>query len=55
VLLFFIGAALGWWSVGWIWSFAACGVAVASVWGWKTLDMALQSRLKGMVIKALTR
>jgi hypothetical protein len=55
VLLFFIGAGFGWWSVGWIWSFAICGVAVASGWGWKTLDMALQSRLKGMAIKVLTR
>jgi O-antigen/teichoic acid export membrane protein len=54
-LLFFIGAGFGWWSVGWVWSFAICGVAVASVWGWKSLDMELQSRLRDMAIKVLTR
>jgi O-antigen/teichoic acid export membrane protein len=54
VLLFFMGAGLGWWSVGWVWSCAIGGVAMASVWGWRTLDAALQSRLKRMLIKVLT-
>jgi hypothetical protein len=54
-LLFFVGAGFDWWSVGWAWSFAICGVTVASVWGWKSLDLVLRSRLKGMAIKVFTR
>jgi O-antigen/teichoic acid export membrane protein len=55
VLLYFAGAGVGWWSVGWVWSCAICGVAVASVWGWRTLDLALQRRLKDMAIRVITR
>jgi O-antigen/teichoic acid export membrane protein len=55
VLLFFIGAGLGWWSVGSVWLLAVIGVVAASVWGWKNLESDLQSRLKGMVIKAFGR
>jgi O-antigen/teichoic acid export membrane protein len=55
VLLFFIGAGLGWWSVGSVWLLAVIGVVAASVWGWKNLESDLQSRLKGMVVKAFGR
>jgi O-antigen/teichoic acid export membrane protein len=48
VLLFFIGAAFGWWSVGWVWLLAVISVASASVWGWYTLEYELQNRLKGI-------
>jgi O-antigen/teichoic acid export membrane protein len=51
VLLFFIGAGSGWWSVGWVWLLAIIGVASASVWGWNTLESELQSRLKGIPLK----
>jgi O-antigen/teichoic acid export membrane protein len=53
VLLFFVGAGLGWWSIGWIWSCAICGVVCASIWGWSSLETDLQRRVKGMVLKAL--
>jgi O-antigen/teichoic acid export membrane protein len=55
VLLYFIGAAFEWWSVGWVWILALAGVIVASLWGWKTSDPALQLRMKGMAIKAIGR
>jgi O-antigen/teichoic acid export membrane protein len=54
VLLFFIGAGFGWWPVGWVWAFAVCGVAAASIWGWKSLDTELQNRLKGVAAKVFT-
>jgi O-antigen/teichoic acid export membrane protein len=53
VLLFFIGAGLGWWSVGGVWLLAIVCVATASVWGWNTLESELQNRLKGIPIKLL--
>jgi O-antigen/teichoic acid export membrane protein len=55
VLLFFIGAGFGWWSVGWVWLLAMIGVAAASVWGWKISESEVQSRLKSMAIKAFGR
>jgi O-antigen/teichoic acid export membrane protein len=53
VLLFFAGAGVGWWSVGWVWLLAVGGVACASIWGWNTLESDLQSRLKGIPVKLL--
>jgi O-antigen/teichoic acid export membrane protein len=53
VLLFFIGAGLGWWSVGGVWLLAIACVATASVWGWNTLESELQNRLKSVPIKLL--
>ena len=54
-LLFFTGAGFGWWSVGWLWSFADCAVAAASVWGWRSLDAPLRNRLKSMVLGLISR
>jgi O-antigen/teichoic acid export membrane protein len=51
VLLFFVGAGFGWWSVGWVWISAIVGAISASVWGWSTLESELQTRLKGIPIK----
>jgi O-antigen/teichoic acid export membrane protein len=51
VLLFFIGAGFGWWSVDWVWLLAIIGVAAASVWGWNGLEPELQTRLKGIPLK----
>jgi O-antigen/teichoic acid export membrane protein len=51
VLLFFIGAGFGWWSVGWVWGSAIIGVACASVWGWNALEAELQSRLKRIPLR----
>jgi O-antigen/teichoic acid export membrane protein len=48
VLLFFIGAGVSWWSVGWVWLIAIVGIVFASVWGWNTLDSDLHSRLQGV-------
>jgi O-antigen/teichoic acid export membrane protein len=53
VLLFLVGAGLGWWSIGWIWSCAIGVVVCASIWGWSSLETDLQRRVKGMVLKAL--
>jgi len=47
-VLFFVGSALGLWQVGWLWVLTIAVVAVASVWGWRTLDSDLQHRLKGI-------
>jgi O-antigen/teichoic acid export membrane protein len=52
-LLFFVGAASGWWSVGWVWLLAAAGVAVASVWGWQRLEPELHTRLLRVPAKLL--
>jgi O-antigen/teichoic acid export membrane protein len=54
-LLFFAGAGFGWWSVGWMWSFAACAIAAASLWGWNSLDAELRNRLRGMVLNLVSR
>jgi O-antigen/teichoic acid export membrane protein len=48
VLLFFMGAGSGWWSVGGVWLIATIGVLTASLWGWKGLQPELHTRLKGM-------
>ena len=52
-LVFFIGAGFGWWSVGYVWLSTIFFIAMASVWGWNTLEPELQSRLKGIPIKLL--
>jgi hypothetical protein len=54
-LLFFVGAGFGWWSVGWLWSFAACAIAAASIWGWMSLDAELRNRLKSMAFNMFPR
>jgi hypothetical protein len=53
VLVFFVGAACGWWSVGWAWLCALGAVAGASIWGWISLETDLRRRLRGMVFKAV--
>ena len=55
VLVFFVGAALGRWSVGLVWACAIGVVAVASIWGWTSLEADLQRRVKGMVAKVANR
>jgi O-antigen/teichoic acid export membrane protein len=50
-VLYFIGAGLGWWSVGLAWSLAVVAVTASSVWGWKTMNTESQIRLKGMVLR----
>jgi O-antigen/teichoic acid export membrane protein len=55
VLLFFIGAALGWWSVGTVWLLTIACVAAASLWGWNQLDSELRERLKYIPMKLLGR
>jgi hypothetical protein len=42
--LFFVGSALGWWSSQWSWLLALSGVALGTIWGWKTLEPELQAR-----------
>jgi O-antigen/teichoic acid export membrane protein len=51
VLLFFVGAALGWWSVDWAWFLAIVGVFCSSIWGWRGLEAGLQNRLKSIPAK----
>jgi O-antigen/teichoic acid export membrane protein len=51
VLLFFVGAGLGRWTVGWVWLVATIGAASGSVWGWKMLKPELQGRLKAIPAK----
>lgn len=51
VLLFFIGAGLGWWDVGLTWMLALTGVAAAAIWGWRTMATESQSRLRGMALR----
>ena len=53
VILYFLGASLGFWSVGYVWLLTAIVVIVASLWGWRTLDDELQTRLLGIPIKLL--
>jgi O-antigen/teichoic acid export membrane protein len=53
VLAFFIGAGIGWWSVGWLWLLATIGVVMATVWGWRRLDPELHTRLRRMPAKLL--
>jgi len=43
--VFFLGSGLGWWSGTSVWLAALLGVALASIWGWRDLDPALQARL----------
>jgi len=44
VLLFFIGSGFDWWSGTWSWLLAFSGVAIATRWGWITLDPLLRAR-----------
>ena len=53
-LIFFVGAALHWWSVGWIWALAIVGVLIGASWGWKILDLELRDRLRGIPFKLLS-
>jgi O-antigen/teichoic acid export membrane protein len=55
VVLYFVGAGLGWWSVGLVWLSAVIAVLASSVWGWKTMNTESQTRLKGMMLQALGR
>jgi O-antigen/teichoic acid export membrane protein len=50
-LLFFVGSGLGWWSSRWSWLAALTGVAVASIWGWKTLGRESRTRLKSLAAR----
>ncbi len=43
-LLFFVGTGCGWWSFGWSWWAALCGVALGTAWGWKMLEPGLRAR-----------
>jgi O-antigen/teichoic acid export membrane protein len=54
-LLFFVGAGFGWWSTGWSWLLALTGVAVASIWGWRTLDFAMRARLADSTTRLFRR
>jgi O-antigen/teichoic acid export membrane protein len=53
-LIFFVGAAVHWWSVGWVWGLATVGVVVAAVWGWNILEPELQDRLRSIPAKLLS-
>jgi len=46
VLLYFMGAGFGWWTVGYAWLLAILCSSAASIWGWSALDAELQNRLK---------
>jgi len=52
-LLYFVGSAFGWWSIGVAWMMATACSAAASVWGWYTLEPELQVRLRGIPAKLL--
>jgi hypothetical protein len=54
-LLFFVGAGFGWWSTGWNWLLALTGVAVASAWGWKALDLDMRARLMDLPTRLIRR
>jgi hypothetical protein len=43
-LVFFTGTAFGWWSGPWAWGVALAAAAVATRWGWTTLDGLLRNR-----------
>jgi O-antigen/teichoic acid export membrane protein len=51
VLLFFVGSGLHWWSGGWCWLAALAAIAVASIWGWKTLDHESRTRLTSLAMR----
>jgi hypothetical protein len=55
VIVYFFGAAFGWWSVGWVWLLTLSAIATASVWGWNGLEPELRSRLLGMVRPIVAR
>lgn len=55
VLMFFVGAALRWWSVGWMWALSIVCVAAGAGWGWHMLQPELRDRLKGLPLKLLGR
>jgi O-antigen/teichoic acid export membrane protein len=48
-VLFFVGAALGWWTIGAWWFAALACVAGAAIWGWKGLDTAIKTRLLSLI------
>jgi O-antigen/teichoic acid export membrane protein len=47
-LVFFIGAGFEWWSFGWSWLLALCGVAVGTAWGWRTLESSVRDRFTNL-------
>jgi hypothetical protein len=55
VLLYFVGAGLAWYSIGWVWLIAIAGVAAASGWGWTHMEPELQIRLKCMIVGVFVR
>ena len=46
VLVYFFGAGLRWWAVGWQWLFILAIAVGAAVWGWNTLDFEVRRRFK---------
>jgi O-antigen/teichoic acid export membrane protein len=52
-MLFFVGSAFGWWSDRWTWVVAMSIVASSSIWGWRTLDPLLRSRLASLATRWL--
>lgn len=54
-LLYFIGSGFGWWSTGGAWLLALAGVATASVWGWKALDLDMRTRLTELTRRPIRR
>jgi len=53
VIMFFVGAGFGWWPVGWMWGFGIVAVTIASIWGWNTLELDLQQRLRRIPARLL--
>ncbi|MGO9513654.1 MAG: lipopolysaccharide biosynthesis protein [Steroidobacteraceae bacterium] len=49
-LVFFVGSGFGWWSGGWPWCVALVGLATASIWGWRTLNHEMRTRLTGLAM-----
>lgn len=50
-VLFFVGAALCWWSIGASWFAALACVVGATIWGWKGLDPELKMRLLSLITR----
>jgi O-antigen/teichoic acid export membrane protein len=50
VLVYYVGAALGAWSVGWAWGLTVLAVILSAAWGWRSLDIGLQGRLRRLLV-----
>jgi O-antigen/teichoic acid export membrane protein len=48
-VLFFVGAALGWWAIGAPWFAALACVVGAAIRGWKRMDTELKTRLVSLI------